>query len=100
MVVLYLFFGAYILAINFYAFLLVRELKDEWVDGEPNKSSDGRLMLTGLLGGAITIYICMFVFKYRTRSLYLMIFMPVLAVLNVYVTVLAFRSGFTFFVFR
>lgn len=100
MLVLYLFFWTYILAVNFYAFLLVRGLKDEWVDGEPNKSSDGRLVLTGLLGGAITVYVCMFVYKYRTRSLYLMIFMPILAALNIYVAVLAFRSGFTFFIFR
>lgn len=100
MLILYLFFIAYILAINFYAFLLVRGLKDEYVDGEPKKSSDGRLVLTGVLGGAITIYICMFVYKYRLKSLFLMLIVPILAVLNVYVWVLAFRSGFTFFVFR
>lgn len=100
MLVLYLFFLAYIIAVNFYAFLLVRDLKDEYVDGEVNKSSDGRIALTGLLGGALAIYVCMFVFRYRTRSLFLMLLMPILIVLNVYITVLAFRSGFTFFVFR
>lgn len=100
MLVLYLFFLAYILAVNLYAFLLVRDLKDEYIDGQPNKSSDGRLALTGLLGGAITIYVCMFVFRYRTRSLFLMILIPILIVLNIYIAVLAFRSGFTFFVFR
>ena len=100
MLVLYLFFLAYIIAVNFYAFLLVRDLKDEYVDGEVNKSADGRLALTGLLGGAVSIYVCMFVFRYRTRSLFLMILMPLLIVLNIYIAVLAFRSGFTFFVFR
>lgn len=100
MLVLYLFFFAYLIAINFYAFLLVKDLKDEYVDGEPNKSSDGRLALTGLLGGALSIYVCMFVFRYRTRSLFLMLLMPILIVVNVYLTVLAFRSGFTFFVIR
>lgn len=97
--ILYLFFIAYILAINFYAFLLVKELKDDVIDGEPNKSSDGRLFLTAFLGGAIAIYACMFVFKYRIKSLFLMIVMPLLSVFNVYIWVLAFRSGFTFFVF-
>ena len=101
MFVLYLFFFAYLAAINFYAFLLVRGLKDEvTADGTPDKSSDGRLMITGLLGGALTIYLCMFIYKYRLKSLYLMILIPLLAVLNVYLSVLAFRSGFTFFVVR
>lgn len=100
MLILYLFFIAYILAINFYAFLLIRGLKDEYVEGEPKKSSDGRIVLTGVLGGAITIYICMFAYKYRLKSLFLMLIVPILAVLNVYLWVLAFRSGFTFFVVR
>ncbi|MBQ5927067.1 MAG: hypothetical protein IIX01_03985 [Clostridia bacterium] len=100
MLVLYLFFFTYILAINFYAFLLVKRLKDETVDGEYDKTSDGRLMITGLLGGAVAIYVCMFIFKYRLKSLFLMIFIPLLAVLNIYLSVLAFRSGFTFFIVR
>ena len=96
--ILYLFFIAYILAINFYAFLLIKGLKDETVDGEPNKSSDGRLFLTAFLGGAITIYVCMFFYKYRLKSLFLLLVIPMLAVFNVYIWVLAFRSGFTFFI--
>jgi uncharacterized membrane protein YsdA (DUF1294 family) len=78
--------------------MLVKDLKDDITDGVPNKSSDGRLFLTALLGGAITIYVCMFVFKYRLKSLFLMIFMPIFSVFNVYLWVLVFRSGFTFFV--
>ncbi len=98
MLILYLFFIAYILAVNFYSFLLVKGLKDEYSEDVPDKSSDGRLVLTGFLGGAITIYVCMFVFKYRLKSLFLMLLMPILGVLNVYLWVIAFRSGFTFFV--
>ena len=99
MLIFYLFAIAYIISINFYAFLLIRDLKDD-VSDPPNKSTDGRLAITGLLGGAITIYVCMFAFRYRTKSLYLMILMPLLSVLNVYLAVLALRSGFSFFILR
>lgn len=98
MAIFYTFICAYLLAINFYAFLLVKNLKDELSENGDYKKSDGRLFLTGLLGGAITVYVCLFIFKYRQKSLFLMILMPLLGVLNVYVTILAFRSGFSFFV--
>lgn len=98
MLILYLFFIAYILAVNFYSFLRIKGLKDDYDEEHPNKSSDGRLVLTAFLGGAITIYICMFIYKYRLKSLFLMILMPILGVLNVYLWVIAFRSGATFFV--
>ena len=98
MLILYLLIAAYILAVNFYAFLLIKGLKDDAAYGSVDKSSDGRLFLTALLGGAVTIYLCMFLFKYRTKSLFLMLTMPLLGVINVYLFVLAFRSGFGFFV--
>lgn len=100
MAIFYTLVCAYFAAINFYAFLLVKNLKDETDDSAEGKKSDGRLFLTGLLGGAITLYVCMFVFKYRQKSLFLMIVVPLLGVLNVYLAVLAFRSGFSFFVVR
>ena len=73
MAIFYTLLCAYLLAINFYAFLLVKNLKDESDENGDYKKSDGRLFLTGLLGGAITIYVCLFIFKYRQKSLFLMI---------------------------
>ena len=119
MVILYIMLVAYILAINFYAFLLVksfrekekeREIRQE-IEGlaqtkEPSTSSTpleratGKLCITGLLGGAITIYVCMFLLKYKRSDLLLMVLMPLLGVLNIYVFVLLFRSGFSFFIIR
>lgn len=99
MILLYIIFIVYILAINFYSFLLVRSQKNDYEEtGKLNKTSDGKLFLSAFLGGALTIYVSMFVLKYRTKSLFLMLSMPVLSVLNIYLFYVAFRSGFSFIV--
>ncbi len=117
MIILYVLLVAYILSINFYAFLLVKSLRDKerQADGlnankeastsEPqrlqaNDKVNGKLCITGVLGGAITIYVCMFVMKYKRGDLLLMVLMPLLGVLNIYLWVLLFRSGFSFFLLR
>ena len=114
---------AYILAINFYAFLLVKSMRDKEKQAEilkqaeplalaaetsnsvsqnakPTEKVTGKLIITGLLGGAIAIYVCMFIFKYKRADLLLMVLMPLLGVLNVYLFVLLFRSGFGFLLIR
>ena len=123
MVILYIMLVAYILAINFYAFLLVKSLRDkEKQDELKNQSAPisefsahtedkpstalqgdkfiGKLLITGLLGGAIAIYACMFIFKFQRSNLLLMVLMPLLGVLNIYLFVLMFRSGFGFLLIR
>ena len=84
----------YVLAVNFYAFLMMTGLKEQ--KAEEQKLSDGKLALTAALGGAITIYVCMFVFKYRLNNLFLMIVVPVLGALNLWLWFVAIRSGFGF----
>ena len=98
MVLLYIIFSVYIAAINFYAILLIRAQRDEDGDADSPKTGDGKLILTAILGGAIALYVSMFIMKYRVKNLLLMIILPVIGVLNVYFFVLAFRSGFTFFI--
>ncbi len=156
MIILYILLVAYILAINFYAFILVKSLRDKEREAEayrqasplaqhaltpnshdsqatdsnaepapqtdtsantctPAHSVDsanstpctkspqktlGKLLITGALGGAIAIYVCMFVFKFKRTELLLMVVMPLLGVLNVYLWILLFRSGFSFFLVR
>ncbi len=120
MLILYVLLFAYILAINFYAYLLVKGFRDKEREAElrareqtliekPNSSPaenrpveriTGKLCITGLLGGAITIYVCMFLLKYRRADLLLMVLMPLLGVLNIYLWVILFRSGFSFFILR
>ena len=93
----YILFIAYILAVNAYAFMLVRNLKDKAETDPTNKLFDGKLALTGVLGGAIAVYVSMFVYKYRLSNLFLMILMPLLGVLNVFLVFSLFR--FKFFIF-
>ena len=137
MVILYILLVAYILAVNFYAFLLVKSLHDKEKQAELDRQAEplisaaystssvqnnagnpgmtsgtssnqpvggerylGKLCITGLLGGAITIYVCMFIFKYKRSDLLLMVVMPLLGVLNVYLWVLLFKSGFGFLLIR
>lgn len=98
MILLYVLFSVYILAVNFYAFLLLKTQREEstQTETEGKKTSDGKLILTALLGGAVTMYVAMFIFRYRLNNLLLMIALPVLAALNIYFFVLAYRSGFGF----
>lgn len=125
MIILYILLIAYIAAINFYAFLLVKTLAAKEREAElerqasplihsaqdkqnaslspqasPPQKMIGKLCITGALGGAITIYVCMFIFKFRRSDLLLMVLMPILGVLNIYLWVLLFRSGFAFFIVR
>ena len=125
MIILYILLISYIVAINFYAFLLVKTLSAKEREAEiyrqaspltdcaqetqnslpapqasPPQKMIGKLCITGALGGAITIYVCMFIFKYRRSDLLLMVLMPILGVLNIYLWVLLFRSGFSFLLVR
>ncbi len=123
MLILYILLIAYILAVNFYAVLLVKQLRDERqalevqrqaqplishsvsssdapMSDKPPQKYVGKLCITGALGGAIAVYTCMFLFKFERNNLFLMVLMPLLGVLNVYLFVLLFRSGFSFLLIR
>ena len=85
----------YILAINFYAFLFMRNIKNS--DSEMQKQYDGKLSLVALLGGGIAIFTCMFIYKNRLDNLFFMIAVPLLSALHIYLWIIAIRSGFAIF---
>lgn len=100
MLLLYIIFTVYILAINFYSVMLLLSQRNEYLSDQSKlNSGDGKLILSALLGGAVGIYITMFITKFKLKNMLLMILMPVIGVLNVWFIVLAYRSGFTFFIF-
>lgn len=99
MLLLYIIFIVYIIAVNVYAVMLIRSRRDEAADLDgKERGGDGRLLLTAFLGGAAALYVSMFIMRYRTKNLPLMVLLPVIAVLNVWFFVLAFRSGMSFLV--
>ena len=60
----------------------------------PVKGFDWKLILCAALGGAITIYVCMFVFRYKLNNLFLMIIMPILGAANAYLWFVLLTSRF------
>lgn len=98
MILLYVLISVYILAVNFYSFLLIKSQRERFNEAESKKIGDGKLFLAAFLGGAITMYISMFIFKYRLNNMFLMLSLPVLSALNIYLFFLAYRSGLGFLV--
>ena len=87
--------AVYAIAINVYSFVILKSQKDSFEEGEcENAVRDGKLFISALLGGATGIYIGMFALKYRLKSMFLMVLMPVLIVVNVYVFFLGFTSDY------
>lgn len=89
--ILYIVFAVYILAVNLYAYRLVKTQFDDYEDGKKT-GGDGKLILAALLGGAAAVYCSMFALKFRLSNFALMILMPLFIVLNFYCFFLGFRG--------
>ncbi len=97
MIILYIIFAAYIIAVNVYSVMLLLAQRNEYMSDESKlNAGDGKLILSALLGGAIGIYVTMFITRFKLKNMLLMILLPVIGVINVWLCVVAFRSGFTF----
>lgn len=96
---IYVLIIVYIIAINVYGIMMLRFQKKARENGDDENLmvSDAKLFLTGFLGGATGIYVFMFIFKYRLKSLFMMVFMPVLIALNVYAIIFLMNGGLSFY---
>lgn len=86
--------ATYFIAINVYSFLLMLSQKRANEDGRSNAVRDGSIITAAMLGGALGVYVSMFVFRYRLKSLYLMVLMPVLVAINIYLLIAGFLHDF------
>ena len=97
MLLLYIIFTVYILAINFYSVMLLISQKNQYTEDEKAfNSGDGKLILSALMGGAVGIYAAMSITRFKLKNMLFMILMPVISAINIWFIVLAYRSGFTF----
>ncbi len=86
----YIMIAVYMISINIYGAIILSFQRKEKLELKETDGtvSDGKLFLTGALGGALGIYVFMFIYKYRLKSLFLMVVMPMLIALNAYVIIL------------
>ena len=90
----YLLLAVYILAINLYAFQLVRSQRRAAAErGAGSKTGNAKLFLAGVLGGALGAYAMMLALRFKTDHLLPMIVLPLLIVLNAYLVVTLLRNG-------
>ena len=87
----------YYVAVNVYSFMLLKSQQKSEEDGNCSKIRDGNLFVTAILGGALGIYLGAFILRFRTRSLFLMVFMPVIVVINLFLIVVGFINEFWVF---
>ncbi len=88
----YVLITVYILAVNFYAFRLVKGQADGGEEGDELRREDVRLLLAAALGGAAAVFVTMLVLRFRLKNALLMIALPLLAVINGYCFFLGYRG--------
>lgn len=88
-------FFVYIFAVNAYGFILVKLKSDDLSGGE--KSGYGKIIIAALLGGAVGAYVGIFVNKYGLDNIILMVFLPVIAVINIFILWQLYVNNFLFF---
>ena len=94
----YILIITYVIAINLYGILMLKFQKKYRENGDEESIgiSDTKLIITGLLGGALGIFVFMFILKYRLKSIIMMVLMPLFISLNAYLIFVTIYGGFGF----
>ena len=89
--------GAYYLSANVFGFMIVNSQKKSEENKETcNKVTDGKIFFSSLLGGALGVYIAMFVFKHNLKSITFMVLTPVIAVAHICFLFFGYAQNFAF----
>ena len=83
MVLLYIILSVYIVAVNCYAVMLLVSQRNEFGDNPAKPTGDGKIILAAILGGALAIYVSMFVMRYRIKNILFMILMNLLFAVDI-----------------
>ena len=88
----------YLLAINIYGGVILSIQKKEYQNFTNTKPpiKDFRLFITGVLGGAPTIYLLMFIRKHKLKNMLFMIAFPIIIVLYGYAIFYLIKNGLIF----
>jgi uncharacterized membrane protein YsdA (DUF1294 family) len=78
--------------------LVLSQKNQSAINAEKLHSGDGRIILSALLGGAIAIYVTMFITRYKLKNLLYMIAMPLISVINVWMFIATFRFATNFII--
>ena len=93
----YILLTVYIVAVNFYAWRFIKTQRDS-VDAGGPVAGDGKLFLAAIMGGALALFASLLAMRYRLSSFVLMVFLPLIAVFNIFCFYLAYRGIWLFFV--
>jgi uncharacterized membrane protein YsdA (DUF1294 family) len=99
LILLYVVLIVYYLAINAFGVIILKYQKDTKnsdCQKEHPTVSDGKLLLVGLLGGALGIFTMSLIQKYRLKSMLTIVIMPVLISVYVCLIYLIASGGITF----
>ncbi len=88
--------GVYYAAVNVYGFILLKLQKKSAENSDTcNAVGDGKIFFAAVLGGALGVYVAMFIFKHKLKSTAFMIFIPVIAAAHIYLAVFGYTRNFS-----
>ena len=89
--------AVYYAAVNVFGFVLLNlQRKGKENEDGCSRVSDGKIFFVALLGGAVGIYVGMFVFKYKLKSVAFMVLTPVIAAAHICLIIFGYAQNFAF----
>lgn len=89
--------GVYYAAANVYGFILLKLQKNAQDNSDNcNAVTDGKIFFAAMLGGAIGVYVAMFIFKYKLKSTAFMVLIPVIAAAHICLAVFGYLQNYNF----